>query len=161
MKLQKTVLAAAVLSAVLLAGCGVVPASQSAPPPMTNPAAAPAQDASGTVQDPAGNSSASTAQPPAVNPAQQPTGHHSDHHGTAGGGTIGTASVALSKQDAVDIALQHARVAQSDTVFLQAEGDRDNGRYLYEVEFYVGPTEYKYEIDANTGEILHFETETD
>ena len=52
-------------------------------------------------------------------------------------------------------------MAQTDTVFLQVEGDRDNGRYLYEVEFYVGSMEYKYEIDANTGTILEFETEKD
>lgn len=155
MKVQKTALAAAVvLGALLLAGCGLVPANPSALQPVTDPSTAPAADSS-TPQTP-------PASP--ADPAQQPAGsHHTDthHDAAASGGTIGTAAVALSEQDAVSIALQHARVAQSDAMFLQVEGDRDDGRFLYEVEFYVGPVEYKYEIDANTGDILEFETEKD
>ena len=162
MKVPKIALAvAAVLGAALLAGCGLVPTNQTTLQPMTNPSTTtPGTDPSATPTTPQ--------TPAATDPAQQPaTGspgsHHDSHHGTAGstGGTIGTTTVALSEQDAVNIALEHARVAQSDTVFLQVEGDRDDGRYLYEVEFYVGPVEYKYEIDDNTGAILEFETEKD
>ncbi|MCD8129107.1 MAG: PepSY domain-containing protein, partial [Oscillospiraceae bacterium] len=35
--------------------------------------------------------------------------------------------------------------------------DRDDGVYVYEVEFTVGWLEYEYEIDAASGSILSFE----
>ena len=64
-------------------------------------------------------------------------------------------------QQAVDIALDHAQVNEADTSFLHTEQDHEHGRLVYEVEFYVGQTEYKYEIDASTGKILGMELDHD
>lgn len=76
---------------------------------------------------------------------------------TSGGNGAGAS--ALTLQQAVDIALDHAQVTQADTAYLDTEQEYDHGRLIYEVEFYVGQTEYKYEIDASTGEILDMEME--
>ena len=57
-----------------------------------------------------------------------------------------TADIGVEK--AKEAALNHAGVAESDTVFLIAEADYDDGRKEYEVEFYAGGTEYDYTIDA-------------
>ena len=39
------------------------------------------------------------------------------------------------------------------------ERDNDDGRAVYEVEFYSGNTEYDYEISAETGEILSYDSD--
>ena len=62
-----------------------------------------------------------------------------------------TADIGVEK--AKEAALSHAGVAESDTVFLIAEADYDDGRKEYEVEFYSGNVEYDYDIDAVTGAI--------
>ena len=68
-----------------------------------------------------------------------------------------TADIGVEK--AKEAALSHAGVAESDTVFLIAEADYDDGRKDYEVEFYAGGTEYDYTIDAASGRVLKFDTE--
>ena len=35
--------------------------------------------------------------------------------------------------------------------------DQDDGRIVYDIEFYFGKKEYNYEIDATTGKILTYE----
>lgn len=42
---------------------------------------------------------------------------------------------------------------------MEAEYDYDDGRMVYEVEFHVKGTEYDYEIDAQTGEVVKYKTE--
>lgn len=55
-------------------------------------------------------------------------------------------------------ALDHAGLAGDSSVqFVHTELDRDDGRAIYEVEFWSGSTEYDYEIDAVTGEVLKFD----
>lgn len=82
------------------------------------------------------------------------------------GGTSGTSGTAVTTQTgsvdearAKQIALDHAGVSESDTNFLMAKQDYENGVAVYEVEFYVAATgtEYDYEIDAATGEIRSFD----
>ena len=60
---------------------------------------------------------------------------------------------------AKQIALDHAGVSESDTSFLMAKLDYDDGVQVYDVEFYVAATasEYDYEIDAATGEIRSYD----
>ena len=41
--------------------------------------------------------------------------------------------------------------------FFKAKLDRDDGRRVYDVEFYSGSREYDYEIDAATGDIVSFD----
>lgn len=74
------------------------------------------------------------------------------------GSTTGTA---VTAEQAKQIALQHAGVAESDTRAMELETDRDHGRTVYEFSWKVGFTEYDYEIDADTGEILSFSQEQD
>lgn len=71
---------------------------------------------------------------------------------TASSGTIDEAQ-------ARSIALEHAGVAESDAKFYRVERDNDDGRAVYEVEFYSGNTEYDYEISAETGEILSYDSD--
>ena len=60
---------------------------------------------------------------------------------------------------AKSIALNHAGV--SDVTFEKAKLDRDDGKTIYEIEFYKDGMEYSYEIDALTGQILDHEKEYD
>lgn len=60
----------------------------------------------------------------------------------------------ISVEDAKQIALAHAKIAQSSVTFIKAELDTEDGRQVYDIEFYSGNTEYDYEIDAISGEIV-------
>ena len=64
----------------------------------------------------------------------------------------------ISEDDARLTALTHAGLAErSDVQFVQCKLDRDDGRQVYDVEFYTTTAEYDYEIDAVTGEILSYD----
>ena len=60
---------------------------------------------------------------------------------------------------AKSIALRHSGV--SNVTFEKAKLDRDDGKTIYEIEFYKDNMEYSYEIDALTGKILDYEKEYD
>ncbi len=47
-----------------------------------------------------------------------------------------------------------AGLQEENAVFLKINFDQEDGRYQYDVEFYSGTTEYGYEIDAITEQIL-------
>lgn len=63
----------------------------------------------------------------------------------------------IGEAKAKEIALNHAGVSASNASFLFVEADYDNGRKVYEVEFYSGNKEYDYEIDASTGSIVSYD----
>jgi uncharacterized membrane protein YkoI len=63
----------------------------------------------------------------------------------------------IGEASAREIALAHAKVSASEAVFMKAHLDSDDGRVVYDVEFYSGNTEYDYEIDAATGELVEFD----
>jgi len=65
----------------------------------------------------------------------------------------------ITKDQAIDIALKQARVTKKNAQYLNAYQDYEDGRPTFEVKFYVGMTEYHYEIDAVTGQI--FDTDID
>lgn len=67
----------------------------------------------------------------------------------------------VTADEAKQIALNHAGVAESDTRAMELETDRDHGRTVYEFSWKVGFTEYDYEIDADTGAILSYSQEQD
>lgn len=74
----------------------------------------------------------------------------------------GDASASYISQDqAKQIALSHAGLSLSDVDYIKCEFDFDRGVAEYEVEFAIGRTEYEYEINANTGEIISFEKDYD
>ena len=68
-----------------------------------------------------------------------------------------TSQTDIGSEKAKSIALNHAGVSASNAVFLYVEADYENGRKVYEVEFYSGNKEYDYEIDASTGDILSYD----
>ena len=55
--------------------------------------------------------------------------------------------------------LNDAKVKSSNARFVTAKLDREDGRVVYDVEFYAGNKEYDYEIDAYTGRILSKDTD--
>ena len=52
-----------------------------------------------------------------------------------------------------------AGVKSSDVVFSKAKLERDDGKLVYEIEFYSNYAEYDYTIDASSGTILEYETD--
>ncbi|MCR4589251.1 MAG: PepSY domain-containing protein [Lachnospiraceae bacterium] len=70
------------------------------------------------------------------------------------------ASVDTGLEDAKKAAVQHAGLNMSEVTFDKAKKERDEGRDIYEIDFYkYGVAEYEYEIDAHTGEILDSDRE--
>lgn len=81
---------------------------------------------------------------------------------TASGGTGGSASSGrITAERAKEIALEHAGLSAEDVVFVNAKLGWDDGRAEFEVEFYSGNTEYDYDIDAVTGEIISYDQDID
>ena len=70
-------------------------------------------------------------------------------------------SQAQAVEDAIDeataesIAMEHAGVTECS--IHRVELDTEDGRQVYEVEFFAGNTEYDYIIDRETGEILSYD----
>lgn len=73
--------------------------------------------------------------------------------------TFPAASGDIGSEKAKSIALNHAGVTSSTAKFVKVERDRDDGRLLYEVEFYAGNKEYDYEILASDGTILSYDAD--
>ena len=80
-----------------------------------------------------------------------------DIEGYTPGGSTAQSGTDIGAERAKTIALNHAGISASNAVFLHAKLDYDDGRRIYEVEFYSGSKEYDYEIDAATGQILSFD----
>ncbi len=67
----------------------------------------------------------------------------------------------IGEQKAKEIALKHAGVSESSAKELEAELDRENGTYIYDVSFKSSGYEYDYDINATTGEIVRSDREAD
>lgn len=62
----------------------------------------------------------------------------------------------ITEEEAASIAKEHAQV--TDCTMLPVKLDQDDGRQVYDVEFYTADgKEYDYEIDAATGEVLSYD----
>ena len=75
---------------------------------------------------------------------------------------INTVAISSTKKQigvegAKQIALAHAKVAQKDVTFIKAELEIENGRLVYDIEFYSGNVEYDYDIDAVSGDIVSYD----
>lgn len=66
---------------------------------------------------------------------------------------------AVSNEQAIQTALNHAQLNKSQIRNLKCYQDIDDGRTLYKVKFWKEYTEYEYEIDANNGQIIEFDIE--
>lgn len=67
----------------------------------------------------------------------------------------------IGVERAKTIAFEHAKVDASKVYKLDIDMDRDDGRVIYEVDFKHDGWEYEYEIDAKTGEIVHWDKDRD
>ena len=74
----------------------------------------------------------------------------------------GTASnkAYISQDAAIEIAYAYANVDAQNVTGIKAEFDSDDGIMIYEIEFRAGTTEYECEIDARTGQVVKYETES-
>ena len=90
-------------------------------------------------------------------PAQATDGGASaDSANSAGTSSQSTGgSAAITEDQAREIALADAGLTAEEVTFLKTKLDRDDGRLVYDVEFYTADyTEYDYEIDAADGTVL-------
>lgn len=67
------------------------------------------------------------------------------------------ADVAISREEAIDIAL--AKVSGATESDIRIELDHDDGRYKYEGDIIYERVEYDFEIDANSGDVISWEEE--
>ena len=67
----------------------------------------------------------------------------------------------IGEERAKEIALEKAGLKESEVTLIKVKLDRDDGRYVYEIEFRRGLTEYEAEINAEDGRILKFEKDFD
>ena len=104
---------------------------------------------SGPQNDSAASASTSPQPSSSVDPSPSPTASQS------GSGTI-------TEDQARQIALDHAGLSASQVTFLKSSLDYDDGSQVYDVEFYSSDyTEYDYEIDAATGDILSYDSDAE
>ncbi len=65
------------------------------------------------------------------------------------------AQTSIGIDQAKQIVLAKIGLSADQVVFSKAKLERDNGRHVYDIEFYVvGEAEYEFELDAETGTIL-------
>ena len=93
--------------------------------------------ASGTQTEVADSAAPAPAQTSAAAPAQNATG-------------IGTVDEVAAQK----IALEHAGVKAADAMITKSKLDYEDGRQVYDIEWYAGGAKYDYEIAADTGEII-------
>lgn len=63
----------------------------------------------------------------------------------------------ITLEQAKKIALKHVGLSENQVSFIKAKMDKDNGKSIYDIEFYADNTEYDFEIDAKTGKILDYD----
>ena len=67
--------------------------------------------------------------------------------------------VQLTVNQAKQEALDYVGVKASEANFTKAHRDWDDGREVYEIEFYANNTEFDMDVDVNTGRITDFSSE--
>lgn len=65
----------------------------------------------------------------------------------------------IGEEQAKTAALEQAGVAAEDVDRITVETDRDDGVRVYEIEFRADGVRYDYTVDAQSGEILHWDIE--
>ena len=119
-----------------------------------------------TTEQPAGNEQ-TTEQPSAEQTTEQPANDQTTEQPVTGQTTGQTGeqqpqqSASITEEQAKEIAASHAGVAVADLTFHSVSLEEDDGRRVYDVEFYSGSTEYDYEIDAATGDILSYDNDVE
>lgn len=73
----------------------------------------------------------------------------------------GNSSELINEADAKKIVLENANIPENEVSFLRVHLDREDGRNVYDIEFLSGTTEYDYEIDASTGDIVAYDSDAE
>lgn len=63
----------------------------------------------------------------------------------------------ITEEEAKQIALQHAGLTASQVNFIKVKAEMENGKMVFDVEFYTDTKEFDYEIDPATGKILSYD----
>ena len=120
-----------------------------------------------TTEQPAGNEQ-TTEQPSAEQTTEQPATDQTTEQPAAEQPITGQTgeqqpqqSASITEEQAKEIAASHTGVAVADLTFHSVSLEEDDGRRVYDVEFYSGSTEYDYEIDAATGDILSYDNDVE
>ena len=75
------------------------------------------------------------------------------------GATAFAAPGPLTLEQAKKVALDYTGVKESEAIFTKAYRSYDDGREVYEIEFFVGNTEYEMDVDVYTGTVTDFNVE--
>ena len=89
------------------------------------------------------------------------SGQFSSQEGASQEQNTSSQSAYIDIEAAKSIALADSGVSSASAVFTKAKLDREDGIYVYEIEFYVGNYEYEYEINAVDGKIMDKSIEED
>lgn len=79
--------------------------------------------------------------------------------GTAYAGNAVKKNNLIDEQTAEDFAILDAGVQEEEVTGMTSELETDKGKYVYDIKFYVGNTEYEYTIRAEDGVVLEKEVE--
>lgn len=75
------------------------------------------------------------------------------------GATQGGSTEFISVDEAKSIAASHAGLQDGSYTFSKSKLEKDDGIFVYEIEFFSGFKEYEYTINAVTGAIVDFEVD--
>lgn len=152
------VLTAAIASLTLFSACG---GQASADTPSQEITVLPETASGGTGGTVVDTKPADTGAPPAAGDSLEVHTGSLNQPGQNSGNTNGQTDTAdyIGEEKAKQIALEHAKIKESDTSFIKVRLDYDDGIAEYEVEFYAGNQEYDYDIDALSGTVRSFDYE--
>ena len=86
---------------------------------------------------------------------------HASADGTsASDGNTQTQSAGITEQEALAVALTHAGVEESKVTSKRIDKDYEDGKEVYDIEFYAGDKEYDYEIGVEDGSVVKADFET-
>ena len=113
-----------------------------------------------------GCGSSSQEQPAEPAPAEEPAAEPEEPAATEPEEPAATEPAAEEQKEigddkALEIAFKDSGVKKADANNITVHLDVDDGRTEYDVEFHVGTTEYSYNIDAYTGDILEKDIDKD
>lgn len=87
------------------------------------------------------------------------SGGSASNAGSSGGSSGAASGSDVGESGAKAAAFAHAGVSEGDVSGLTVKRDYDDGRLEYEIEFWVGQTEYDYTISGSSGTVLDSDTE--
>ena len=94
------------------------------------------------------------------NDAQTNATESTDNHASSQPNTSDSTKE-ISAEKAKAIALAHAKVTENNTQLLKVKKEREDGIKAYSVEFYVGNTEYDYDIARSNGKIIQYDIDVE